>query len=256
MNKFAGILLIIIIVMFWFGCSVNGPSKNDASAVNDSSSPADTGFTGIKQYMSGTHLVMETTLKNGVKEGLMKTYYPNSKLRRTFWYENGLREDSANWYYEEGQLFRTTPYIRDTVNGIQKQFFRNKKVKAQIGYKKGLRTTYFEEFYQDGQLISGYPTVDLSIKDNYGSGGIYSIILKLSDKSTQVRFYRGDLGNGVFDTAHCAKINTVEGTAIVNLRKTGKPQPLSVDIIAEILTGYGNNYLVHKKIELPYKDLN
>jgi hypothetical protein len=27
-------------------------------------------------------------------------------------------------------------------------------------------------------------------------------------------------------------------------------------VIAEILTNYGNNYLVYKKIELPYNDLN
>jgi hypothetical protein len=191
-----------------------------------------------------------------VKDGLMKTYYANGKLRRTYWYENGLREDSALWYYEEGQLFRTTPYKRDTVDGIQKQYFRNGKLKARIGYQKGLRNLYFEEFTQDGKLVSGYPGFVVNFKDYYNSRGVYRVSLELSDKSNKVRFYRGDLGRGVFDTARCIKIKTTEGVGILDLKKSGLPQSGSVDVVAEILTNYGNNYLVHKKIELPYIDLN
>ena len=256
MKKFPGSFLLIILLLLWFGCTGKGPAKKDTSPVNDTVSSSDTGFTGIKQYMSSGHLIMETTFKNGIKEGIMKTYYLNGKLRRTYWYENGSREDTSNWYYEEGQIFRQTPYKKDTADGIQKQFFRNGKLRAQIGYKKGLRTTYFEEYSQDGQLIKEYPGLDVSVKDNYKSTGTYRIILKLSDKSTQVRFYRGDLGKGIFDTAHYSKINVITGSGILDLKKTGKPQQEAVDIIAEILTGYGNNYLLHKKIALPYKDLN
>lgn len=256
MKKLSGSLILIIALLFWFGCSGKRGSKNDSSAVNDSISVPDTGFTGIKQYMSGSHLVMEATLKNGVKDGLMKTYYPNGKLRRTFWYENGLREDSALWYYEEGQVFRLTPYRRDTIDGIQKQFFRTGKLKANIGYKKGLRSLQFEEFLQDGSLVHGYPDMVVSIKDDYKSKGVLRISLALSDKSDQVRYYRGDFDNGLFDTTRCIKIKSIQGVAVLNLKKTGKPQADSVGVIAEILTNYGNNFLIHKKIGLPYKDLN
>ncbi len=55
----------------------------------------DTGYTGIKQFMSGKYLVSEVTFKNGVKEGLKKTFYTSGKVRQTFWYENNLREDSS-----------------------------------------------------------------------------------------------------------------------------------------------------------------
>ena len=34
-------------------------------------------------------------------------------------------------------------------------------------------------------------------------GQFTGLILELSDKSTNVKFYRGDLSNGVFDTAQC-----------------------------------------------------
>ena len=256
MKIFSGSLIIILSLLFWSGCTGKRGEKNDTSTGDNSFSVPDTGFTGIKQYMSGSHLVMEATLKNGVRDGLMKSYYANGKLRRTFWYENGLKEDSAVWYYEEGQLFRTTPYKRDTMDGFQKQYFRNGKLKARIGYKKGFRSLNFEEFDQDGKLVSGYPGVVVNIKDEYNSRGVYRVSLELSDKSTKVRYYRGDLGSGVFDTTRCVKIKTIEGVGILDLKKSGLPQSGSVDVIAEILTNFGNNYLVHKKIELPYKDLN
>ena len=96
-------------------------------------------------------------LKTELKQGLTKTFYASGKLRGTLLYENGLREDSAKWYFEEGQIFRTTPYKRDTVDGIQKQYFRNGKLKAIIGYKKGLRTFEFEEYDMKGKKVAGYP---------------------------------------------------------------------------------------------------
>ena len=256
MKIFSGSMIIIIALLLLSGCTGNRAKQKNTSPGNDSITVPDTGFTGIKQYMSGSHLVREVTLKNGVKDGLVKTYYANGKLRQTFWYENGLREDSSLWYYEEGLVFQTTPYKRDTVDGIRKQYFRNGKLKAGIGYQKGLRNLYFEEFTQDGKLVSGYPGLTVNFKDIYNSRGIYRVLLELSDKSDKVRYYRGDLGGGVFDTTRCIKIKTTEGVGILDLKKSGSPQSGSVDIVAEILTNYGNNYLVHKKIELPYKDLN
>ena len=78
----------------------------------------------------------------------------------------------------------------------------------------------------------------------------------MSDKSSKVKYYRGDFSAGLFDSTRCEKIKTVNGIGILDLKKTGTPQSGSVDVLASILTFYGNNYLVHKKIDLPYKDLN
>jgi antitoxin component YwqK of YwqJK toxin-antitoxin module len=251
-----GSILLILTILLNTGCKGKDSSAKNQRTGNDTTSVADTGFTGIKQYMSGGHVAMETTFKNGVKEGLTKTYYASGKLRGTLWYENGLREDTSKWFFEEGQLFRTTPYKRDTVDGIQKQYFRNGKLKANIGYKKGCRTFEFEEFDMEGRRVGGYPDMVVNINDEYNSKGIYKISLGLSDKSTKVKYFRGDFGNGLFDSTKCEKIKAINGTGILDLRKKGTPQAGSVDVLAAIITFYGNNYLVHKKIELPYKDLN
>jgi hypothetical protein len=245
-------LLIITALMLNSGCK----SKTGSGSGNENTSASDTGFTGIKKFMSGGHITMETNFENGVKEGLTKTYYASGKLRGTLWYKNGLREDSAKWYFEEGQLFRVTPYIRDTVDGIQKQYFRNGKLKANIGYKKGNRTFEFEEFDMEGRKVGGYPDLVVNTKDEYNKKGIYTVSLALSDKSTKVKYFRGDFSSGVFDSTRSVKINTINGIGMLDLKKTGTPQAGTVDVLAAIVTFYGNNYLVHKKIELPYKDLN
>ena len=80
--------------------------------------------------------------------------------------------------------------------------------------------------------------------------------LELSDKATKVNFYRGEFTDNRFDTTKYKIINTVEGKGSLNLKKAGNPTAGYVGVIAEIITDYGNKYLVSKKIELPYADLN
>ena len=240
------------------GCGGKGPAKKESKesvAPADSTTVADTGYTGIKKYMSGRFLVKEITFKNGVKEGLMKTFYVTGELRHTFWFENGLREDSSIWYYQEGQKFRVTPFKRDTVDGIQKQYYREGRLKAKIGYSKGLRTPFFQEFTADGKLVSSYPSLVVNTEDNYKTKGTYKIELALSNKSANVRFWRGEFVNGLFDTAHCDKLRNVKGIGTIDLKKTGSPKPAYIGVVAEVLTNFGNNLLIYKKIELPYKDL-
>jgi hypothetical protein len=255
MKIFYVCLLLVLAIALLPGCDGKKAPQKVAVAINDSVTVPDTGYTGIKQYMSGKYLVKEVTYKNGVKEGLMKSYYITGEVRHTFLYKSGLREDSSIWFYQEGQKFRVTPFRRDTVDGIQRQYYRTGRLKAKIGFSKGLRTTFFQEFTPEGKLVGGYPSLIVNTTDNYKTKGGYKIELALSDKSLNVRFWRGDFANGLFDTAHCEKLKTVKGTATLNLKKTTAKTPGYVGVIAEILTNFGNNYLVYKKIDLPYIDL-
>jgi hypothetical protein len=249
-------LFFILAISFITGCGGKAPAKKESQPITDSVTVHDTGYSGIKQYMSGKTLVKEVTFKNGVREGLMKSFYQTGEVRQTFWYRNGLREDSSKWYYQEGQLFRSTPYKRDTIDGIQKQYYRTGRLKAKLGYSKGFRTTYLEEYTTEGKLVDSYPSLVVNVLDNYRTKGIYRVSLELSDKSTNVRYWRGDLSNGIFDTAHCKTIKMIKGIGTLDLKKTGSSRLSYVGVIAEILTNFGNNYLVYKKIDLPYHDLN
>jgi hypothetical protein len=256
MKKYSGLLVIIASLFLIIGCSGKGGPKKDTVAVNDTTTVPDTGFTGIKKYQTSQgYILKEVTFKNGVRQGLMKTFYQGGQLYQTFWYENGLKEDSARWYYLEGQVFRATPFKHDTVDGIQKQYYRNGRVRAKIGYSKGLRTQLFQEFNSDGKPLGGYPQMVIDIKDEYSTKGLYHIGLALSDNSKKVKFYRGEFTGERFDTARCKIIKTVDGKGLLDLKKSGSPQSNSVGIIAEITTVLGNRLLSFKKVDLPYNDL-
>jgi hypothetical protein len=255
MKIFSGTFKAIIFLMLITGCNGKRTVKNDTQTAIDTTTIADTGYTGIKQYTSGGNMIKEVTFKNGIREGLMKSFYKSGRVRQTFWYHNGLREDSARWLYEEGEVFRTTPYKNDTIDGIQKQFYRNGRLKAKLGFSKGFRTTYLEEFTPEGKIVKGYPELVTTINDQYKTRGIYRISLGMSNKSTYVKFYRGEFTNGVFDSTRCKRIEAINGVAFLDLEKTGSPKSGSVGIIAQVLTNFNNNYLIYKKIELPYNDL-
>jgi hypothetical protein len=255
MKIISQILLITLILFSVSRCTGRNSAKNDSDLNVDTASVPDTGYTGITKYYSGTNIIKEVTFKNGVREGLMKSFYQGGQVYMTYWYENGVREDSVKWYHPDGVLFRSSPYQHDTIHGIQKQYYRNGKLKAKIGYEKGLRTPLFEEFAANGKLVKDYPDVVVTTLDEYKSKGVYRINLALSDKSPKVKFYKGDFSDGRFDTTMCSLIKTVEGTGSLLLKKSGSVTTNSVEVIAEIVTPFGNKYLVINKIDLQYNDL-
>ena len=62
------------------------------------------------------------------------------------------------------------------------------------------------------KLVQVIRKLSVSIQRRIQEKGLYRISLELSDKSTKVKYYRGDFSNGVFDTTHCETIKTVKGT--------------------------------------------
>jgi hypothetical protein len=248
-------LVLILLVITFSACSGNRGNKGNVSENDTVSMAPDTGFTGIKKFAKDGRVVREVTFKNGVRNGMTKTFYPGGQVYQTFWYENDLKEDSAKWFYSDGKLFRSTPFSKDTIEGIQKQYYKNGRVKAKIGYSKGMRTPFFEEYTQEGKLFKNYPDIVVNVKDEYNTTGLYRISLELSDKSQKVEFYRGEFINDRFDTTRVNLLKTVNGKASLTLKKTGKPTQDHIGIIAAHLTPFLNRRLFYKEIKLPYNDL-
>jgi hypothetical protein len=255
MKNLISAILIVTIFISLEGClNKSGPKKNGETEA-DTSTVADTGFTGIKQYFSKNFLSYEAEFKNGVRQGLMKTYYPSGKLRQTFWYENGLREDTAIWFHEDGAIFRKTAFRRDSMNGMQIQYYKSGKVRAKLEYVDGLRKPYLEEFKEDGRKITDYPAVVIKTNDELSVNGTYKINLELNKKDIKVTFYRGDYIDGLFVPKKLTKVNTTETTGQIVLVKGAADGPDYVGVIAEINTSMGNKLLVYNKVTLPYRNL-
>lgn len=260
MKNFISAVLIVIILILPEGCKNKGEQKKNNDPAADTSAVADTGFTGIKQYFSKNFLTYEAEFKNGVRHGLMKTYYQSGKLRQTFWYVNGMREDTAVWYHEDGAIFRKTAFKRDSMNGMQIQYFKSGKIRAKLEYVDGQRKPYLEEWREDGKKITDYPAVVIKTKDDYSLNGTYRIDLELNKKDVKVTFYHGDYIDGLFIPGKLKKLNNKkpadnETTASLLLVKGSGAGPGYVGIIAEINTTMGNKQLVYNKVALPYSDL-
>jgi antitoxin component YwqK of YwqJK toxin-antitoxin module len=253
-NSISVILVLVIFITLGSCAGKSGNNNNDESQTEVSSAP-DTGFTGIRQYFSKNFLSYEATFRNGIRNGLMKTYYPSGKLRQTFWYENGLREDTAVWYHEDGVVFRKTPFRRDSMNGIQIQFYKSGKIRAKLEYVDGLRKPYLEEFKEDGKKVTNYPDVVVKTKDEYSLNGTYKIYLELSKPDVKATYWRGDYVDGLFAPKKLVKINNSETTGYLQLVKGTGTGPGYVGIITEVATTMGNKQLVYKKVTIPYNDL-
>ncbi len=255
MKKFSIPFSFLLLLLIMAGCGGKESSRKILDAAIDTLQVPDTGFTGIKQYFSQEVLIKESTFKNGILHGETKTYYRGGQLNQTFWYENGIREDSAKKYYLEGQVFRSTPYVHDTIHGTQIQYYRSGSVRARLNFIKGMRAPGLEEYDRNGRLQKNYPEIVFSIDDNYSASGKVRVNLGISDEKRNVKFYRGEFYNGVFDTTICKLLPSVNGKTFIDLGKSGAPQSDHVGVIAAIVTDYGNNYLTYKKIPLPYNDL-
>jgi antitoxin component YwqK of YwqJK toxin-antitoxin module len=255
MKKYILLFFAALLLMIQPGCTGKSTKKQESVTAADTQSVADTGYTGIKQFYSKSTLTYEATFKNGIREGLMKSYYPSGKVRQTFWYKNGMKEDTAVWFYEEGNIFRKTPFKRDSMNGVQIQYYKSGALRAKMEFVNGLRKPWLEEYTSDGKKITDYPDVTVRTKDNYQKDGTYNINLELNKKNIKVNFYIGEFSEGLFAPKILKKINSSDFTGFIQLKKSSSAGQGSVGIISEIATALGNKLIVYSKVTLPHNDL-
>lgn len=257
MKTFSLTTLTVILISLLIGCGQTKTENKPAETPVDTiAAVPDTGFTGIRQYYSKEKLVKEVTFDNGIREGLMKTFYEDGRLRQTFMYRNGVREDTAKWYYTDGFVFRETLYKNDTMHGDQTQYYNTGKIKAKMSFINGARTPELLEYTTNGKLVSSYPELTYNIKDEYNTTGLYKINLELSQKNIKANFYRGEFTNGVFDTLQLKKLPVKAGAGYLELKKSDKTNNGTVGVIASFVTVFGNRKFIYKSIELPYRDLD
>jgi antitoxin component YwqK of YwqJK toxin-antitoxin module len=250
-----GILSVAaLLFMISLSCKHILPQKDDNIAANDTIVNSE--FSGVKRFMSGDKLIKEVTFKNGIKEGLNSNYYDDGRLRSTIIYKNGLRSDTAKWYYPEGDLYRATPYTNDTINGTQLKYHKNGRLMAELPYKMGLRMPGLKEYYEDGRPGDVIPSIMAEINQSkYESEGVVRIILKLSNESNNVKFYRGSLVDGVFNPDRSKEITISSGMGLTELKTDTVNGQGYLDIIAVYTTRFRNKEILTKRVKLPYNNL-
>jgi len=248
---------IVVVLISLFAVQACNTTETENTKQPAKSSQSDENYTGIKKFFEGEILKKEVTYENGIKEGLCKNYYDNGKLKRTIWYSNNVKEDTAKWYYTEGNVYRATPYKNDEIHGIQTKYHKNGRVMAEIPYKHGLRTPGLKEYYDNGLEVGKIPSITIrKIESNdYSSDGVVSVSLALSNKSTNVKYYKGGMVDGAFDKSLAKDVTAASGMAYFEMYKTDTGGRSYVDVVAEYTTRFRNKELIVKRIILPYNDL-
>lgn len=248
-NLISGILMLAFVLAV--SCS-GGRSDQGGKPKHE----RDTGYTGTRSYIKNDVKFKEVEFKNGVRQGMTRTFYKGGMLEQEIPYVDGRKNGAAKWYYPDGKLFRTTPYVNDTISGSQVQYYKNGNVKAKLDYVDGKRVPGVEEYMMDGKKVDNYPSLKYRVSDQYEARGVYKLFIEMSDLSENVKYYRGDLTDGLVDMNVLVPLMQTATTGYLDLKKTEGHQADSVSVVASYLTGFGNRLYYRLAIPLPYKDLN
>jgi hypothetical protein len=171
-------------------------------------------------------------------------------------YADGKKNGEARWYYPDSKLFRVTPYVNDTIHGSQIQYYKSGRVKAKIDYAEGKRLPGLEEYTMSGEKVTDYPGITYRSNDQYEERGMYKFFIEMTNLAENVKYFRGDLVNGLVDMDSLKPLLQTATTGYLDLVKTQGHRADSVVVVASYLTNFGNRLYYRLAIPLPYKDLN
>lgn len=143
----------------------------------------------VSRVNEETQITNELNLKDGVKEGEAKSYYPSGELWKKVNYQNGKLHGLAKVYDEKGNLKRSVAYKDGKKNGLYTKYFRSGKERLQI--------EYFEDIPLPGILRRNYmgeiipePTIKVRQKGKVSTNpDVYQVEFVLSEKLKDTRFY-------------------------------------------------------------------
>ncbi len=243
-------LIIILASACGGGAGQEGRGRNKEVQV------ADTGYTGIRSYVRDNVIMKEVSFKNGIREGMTRTFYKGGQVEQEIPYSGDSKNGEAKWFYPDGKLFRVTPYVNDTIHGDQVQYYKNGGVKARLRYTDGKRHPGLEEFMMNGEKVTSYPGVRYRVNDRYAERGLYKIFIEFTDMAENGKFYRGDYVNGLVDLDSLTLLLQTATTGYLDMQKKPGHNADSVVVTASYLTRFGNRLYHRLAIPLPYKDLN
>lgn len=257
MTKSTGfqVLGIGVVILFLFqGCN---SSSQEVRAVTGTeladTLKEDTGFTGVyKSFHPDGYLYSEVSYKNGKKDGISKRFYSDGKVHSIIEYREGKKVGTSKWLYTSGEVFRETSYRDGQVDGIQKKYYRDGTVQAEIPYSQGNRRVGLKEYNERGTLLTSYPEIRISAIDRIDTHGRYTLELRLSNKSKNVKFYYDAVKDSIFIPEGKQYIMTEDGVGKVEFvyRETGG-YPQTINLVGVYRTRYGNAKVLQKSYRLP-----
>lgn len=205
-------LLLWVAVLPWFGCEPSEPKVENKVDANGRL------IEGVSvNYHANGKVQNEVPVKAGRRNGEAKEYYENGKLAATIEYKDDIKNGWSKWYYPDGVLYQEAQYTNNKKNGLEKKYHNTGELMAVLKWKQGEALPGLKEYQPDGREVK-QPEIRAQIKGNV-------LEVRLSNGSSQVQFYEGQLGEDEFlDPTKHPVLETVDGVA----RLPWKGQPIHV----------------------------
>ncbi len=87
--------------------------------------------------LNDNSMTVELPYKDGVLEGLAKTYYENGNLKAELPYKDGVLEGLAKTYYENGNLAGEESYKNGKCEELAKTYYENGSLQAEANCSQG-----------------------------------------------------------------------------------------------------------------------
>ncbi|MBL7852441.1 MAG: toxin-antitoxin system YwqK family antitoxin [Cyclobacteriaceae bacterium] len=241
MNRQSGLLVAAGLVLFGsFGCSSGGKKKDDKPKDNI-----------VRTYDREKRLKSEVPMKDGKRHGLARMYYPSGKVNLELPYVEDQREGTSKKYYESGLLFQETDYHDDQVHGIQKKYDVTGLI-SESRFEFGMPCMGLKE-YAGGKERSSYPSIVIRPVDRLQVDGTYTLELSLTEGGSKATFYLGQLTSS--GCLHSGLVRLPKGRSATSAYQQFALHPgqfimEELNIIADVTTRKGNNYITQRKFPL------
>lgn len=251
------LLLFSVIIVFLSSCKqIMPPVKDLINNIKNKHSEKHTQkkrnqnktFIIKKYYEKSRALKSEITIKNKMKNGPAKKYYPTGELHTLVNYVDNIITGITYWYYRNGQPYRVTPYVNGKINGIRKIYYKNGKIQAEIPYKNGKLIEGTKEYSVQGKVITK-PKIIFLTKNNLLANNAITLICKIDNSTTEVTFQRE-----IIDTQgekRLLELKTDNGIAKLDFHiPSASNINKEIVIYANVKSSFGNPYLLKSRYRL------
>jgi antitoxin component YwqK of YwqJK toxin-antitoxin module len=204
-----------------------------------------------KNYDDKGRLVSTAELVDDKYEGWMINYNPdNNKITAKALYKNDQQNGPATLFYSDGQLYREMTYVDGRVDSIVKTYWPGGKLQAEVFFKKGEPAVGLKEYDKNGTPVK-QPTIVFKELDQLSLFSKIELRIFLSDKTSEVQFYKGELKEGKYLNAKTPVIFSRKGVASLYYTvPKGRAIRERINIISRSRTEYGNTLVLQRVYNL------
>jgi hypothetical protein len=234
------IALVFIITALFLGCTKEQESKNEGK------------LQGLhKFYFPDGSLYLEINYKDSLPHGVAKRYFKSGLLLEEADYRDGIQHGITKTFYENGKLSSITPYDSGRIHGVKKKYRKDGSPAYEAPYYFDQPCVGVTELFLSGRPVDNYPKIVITPKDDLLRSNTYTLEFTLSNKSTAVEFFKGQLTDGKYIGSSAKEIYVTKGVGkLFYVVPPGGFEMERMNVIAKVTTDLGNYYITQTSYNL------